>query len=267
MMFTIKMADMYAPTQGESNYNKLGSMTSDLIVIIPGSRSISFAVTYVILPLLDGVHYKIHCVQLGLTGPKGEFMGKIPHQSMIDVIIPRVNEGSTLQNIISFLQKLIMVECGLHYQYESHASQCGEYIDVNKWISIFSNVSRLVPVHVHQLDATLERRRQLMKMTEHLIENKAAVPERAQGDTRSPDQPSSAGVAAFHSESTTFPSKFEIRDHGGRGARLNSEPDPLFQTYDKKNHEKTLPSDANARNGFHVSHSANIVKSHPVPPA
>lgn len=176
-MFVIKLTDMYAPssTSDGSNFNKLGSMASDLIVITPGSTSINFFVTYVMYPFLNGVNYKVNCVQFGLTGPKGEDMGKIPNQPMIDVVIPNLHIGSTIEKISSFLQKLIMVECGLHYQYDSHQILSDEYSDISRWTSIYSNVTKLISIHVHSLDEKLERRRNLMRMTQCLIGDTSTV--------------------------------------------------------------------------------------------
>lgn len=172
-MFVIKLTDMYASSSCQSggNINKLGSMSSDLIVIAPGSTSINFFVTYVVSPFHGGVNYKVHCVQLGLIGPRGEDMGKIPNQHMIDIVIPQLHIGSTIEKISSFLQKLIMVECGLHYQYDGHHALGDAYVDISRWASVYSNVSKLITIHIQSLDDMLERRRKLMRMTQCFIAN------------------------------------------------------------------------------------------------
>lgn len=247
MLFTITMTDTYASTKGDSHHNRFGSMTSDLIVIYPGSRSITFAVTYVILPSFDGMNYKIHCLQLGLTGRRGEMIGKIPHQPMIDIVFPGINKGSTLQNIILFLQKLILVECGLHYQCESHSSQCNEYTDINSWLSIFSNVSRLVPVYIQNLDSTIERRKSMMGITQKLIDDKPR------------------GVS--NGESDVSLRENENRDLVSKVLTMNTDSSSdqgfLVQGRDSRDPKKQEPEISGDKEGSDVSVSKNFTKSAP----
>jgi hypothetical protein len=176
-MFILKMKDLNAmhPDAGICTSSKLGSMSSDLIVIAPGSTSINFVIMYAMHPFHGGMNFKVHCVQMGLTGPNGEDLGTIPNQPLIDIVIPQITVGSTVEKISSFLQKFIMVECGLHYQYESHCSLAEEYSDINRWASLFSNVSKVVKIDLNTLDEKLSMRIYLMKMTQSLIENKTAA--------------------------------------------------------------------------------------------
>jgi hypothetical protein len=154
MMFTITLCAVHAPISGVPNNHSLRVRSHGLVAVSPEVSSISFAISYVPLPLYARFHFKVHCMQIGQTG-----LGKILNQPLIDIIIPDIVNGSTIDHIASFLQKLIMVDCGLWYQYESHVNSCESCIDINKWASIFTNFSRVEQVHVQQLDNILAIRK------------------------------------------------------------------------------------------------------------
>ena len=154
MMFTITLSAVHAPISGVSNDHSLSIRSFGLVAVNPAVSSISFAVSYVPLPVFSRLNFKVYCMQIGHTG-----FGKILNQPLIDVIIPDITEGCTIDHIASFLQKLVMVDCGLWYQYESHASPYADCCDINKWASVFTNFARLEQVHVQQLDNILATRK------------------------------------------------------------------------------------------------------------
>ena len=154
MMFTITLSAVYGPIPGASNDHSAGVKSFGLVAVNPAVSSISFAVSYVPLPLFARLNFKVYCMQIGNTG-----FGKILNQPLIDSIIPDITDGCTIEHIASFLQKLVMVDCGLWYQYESHASPYADCCDINKWASVFTNFARLEQVHVQQLDNILTIRK------------------------------------------------------------------------------------------------------------
>jgi hypothetical protein len=146
-MLIVTMRGVHAST---SEHSEGKSKSSDLIVV--GQR-IRFFIVYVPFPLFGRLDFKVYCRQIGDDGRKLEGL------PLLDMIMPDILQGSTINHISSFLSKFIMVESGLWFQYEKHSFPCEDYIELNKWGSLFSNFPRMVSIHVSSLDEDLLKKR------------------------------------------------------------------------------------------------------------
>jgi hypothetical protein len=122
---------------------------SDLLLIDNGTPRIKFVVSYVPYLTEGGFKFKALTRQIGENGLK------LPGGPLIDFVIGDIFTGKTMDHVTSFFQKLILVECGLWYKYQTHSGVNDDSIDIKKWASWFSDVSRIVPLNVSSLDSVI----------------------------------------------------------------------------------------------------------------
>lgn len=124
---------------------------SDLLTIDQDTTRIKFVVSYVPYLTEGGLKFKALSRQIGENGLT------LPGGVLIDLVIGDIFTGKTMDHVTAFFQKLILVECGLWYKYQMHSGVNDDSIDINKWISWFSDVSRIVPLNVSSLDAIISK--------------------------------------------------------------------------------------------------------------
>jgi hypothetical protein len=124
---------------------------SDLLMIDQGTTRIKFVVSYVPYLTEGGFKFKALSRQIGEDGLK------LPGGALIDFVIGDIFTGKTMDHVTALFQKLILVECGLWYKYQTHSGVNDDSIDIKKWISWFSDVSRIVPLNVSSLDAIIAK--------------------------------------------------------------------------------------------------------------
>jgi hypothetical protein len=124
---------------------------SDLLMIDPDTTRIKFVVSYVPYLTEGGLKFKALSRQIGENGLT------LPGGVLIDLVIGDIFTGKTMDHVTAFFQKLILVECGLWYKYQIHSGVNDDSIDIKKWISWFSDVSRIVPLNVSSLDAIISK--------------------------------------------------------------------------------------------------------------
>lgn len=153
-MLIITMCRVSGPKRG-SSVDLVKS--SDLIDTSP---TIRFFLSYAPFPLYGRLEFKVYCRQIGEDGKKAKDL------PLIEIIIPNITEGPTVEQFSSFLQKFIMVECGLWFQYESHSCPGEDYVDINKWGALFTNFPNLISVHLQYLDEALGKKKIILSHTQ-----------------------------------------------------------------------------------------------------
>ncbi len=125
---------------------------SSLIEVDSRMQDLRFVISYSAHPTIEKVGFNIYCRQIGENGLE------IVDRPLIDMIVPDIVSGPSLDHIKSFLQKLISVECKIWYVYASHDGPRGDLVNISKWGSLFSNFSVLITIHMEQLDNALNER-------------------------------------------------------------------------------------------------------------
>jgi hypothetical protein len=135
---------------------------SSLISTVNGTTRIKFVVSYVPYMTDGGFKFKALSRQIGENGQR------LPGGPLIDLVIGDIFSGRTVDRVTSFFQKLILVECGLWYKYQNHSGVNDDSVDIKKWVSWFSDVSRVVPLSVSQLDSIISSTIQIPESTSQL---------------------------------------------------------------------------------------------------
>ena len=129
---------------------------SDLIEADQSAPNLSFVISYAAHPSDAGFSFNVYCRQIQWV--EGGGVG-IPSKPLIDMIMPDILNGSSMDHVTNFLIKFIDAECKLGYVYASHTCLQECFINLYKWASLFTNYSRLISIREQQLDDILNARK------------------------------------------------------------------------------------------------------------